>query len=115
MNAWTPLELALVGTAKLAWPVFQAVNRRIQSRSFQPAWAPGPLLKSHQRTKPQFGWPRTTDSLCPTCVREMRARILSGEQSIESLVNEHVAEIQAHIVERDGRIEIGRASCRERV
>src|SRR5204862_7428440 len=104
MNAWTPLELALVATAKVAWPVFQAANRRIQARSFQPAWAPAPLLKSHQRTSPQFGWPRTTDSLCPTCVRETRARILSGEQAVESLVNEHVGEIKAQIVERDGKV-----------
>ena len=33
-------------------------------------------------------------------MRETRARILSGEQAIESLVNEHVGEINAHIVER---------------
>src|SRR5436190_272512 len=106
MNAWTPLELALVATAKVAWPVFQAANRRIQARSFQPAWAPAPLLKSHQRTKPQFGWPRTTDSLCPTCVREMRARILSGDTPIESLVSDKSGEIKAHIVERDGKVVI---------
>ena len=37
-------------------------------------------------------------------MREARARILSGEQSIESLVNEHVGEIKAHILERDGKI-----------
>src|SRR4051812_2960173 len=115
MNVWKPVELALVGAAKIAWPALQLINQQFESKPFHPKWAPAPLMRSTQRTKPQFGWPRTTDSLCPTCVRETRARILSGEQSIESLVNEHVAEIQAHIVERDGRIEIGRASCRERV
>ena len=106
MNGWKPLELALTGGARVLWPAFQAINRRFQAKSFHPKWAPGPLPKSHERTKPQFGWPRTTDSLCPTCVRETRARILSGEQSVESLVNEHVGEIKAHIVERDGKVVI---------
>ena len=36
------------------------------------AGRPAPLLKSRERTSPQLGWPRTTDSLCPTCVRETR-------------------------------------------
>ena len=39
-------------------------------------------------------------------MREARARILSGEQSIESLVDEHVGEIKAHILERDGKVVI---------
>ena len=87
MNVWKPVELALTGAARLAWPVFQAANRQFEGRSFHPKWAPAPLLKSRQRSRPRFGWPRTTDSLCPTCVRETRARILSGEQSIASLVD----------------------------
>ena len=104
MNVWRPVELALTYGARLAWPAFQAVNRQFDSRPFQPKWAPRPLMKSSERTKPQLGWPRTTDSLCPTCVRETRARILSGEQSIETLVDEHVGEIKAHILERDGKV-----------
>ncbi len=104
MNVWKPVELALVGAAKAAWPALQLINRQFESQPFQPKWAPAPLLKSSQRTKPQLGWPRTTDSLCPTCVRETRTRILSGEQSIESLVNEHAGEIKAQIVERDGKV-----------
>ena len=40
------------------------------------------------------------------CVRETRARILSGDQAIESLVNQHVGEIPAHIFERDGHVVI---------
>jgi 7,8-dihydro-6-hydroxymethylpterin dimethyltransferase len=104
MNAWKPLELALAGAARILWPAFQAINRRIDAKPFQPAWAPAPLLKSRERTKPPLGWPRTTDSLCPACVREARARILSGEQAIESLVDDHVGEITAHILERDGKV-----------
>jgi tetraether lipid synthase len=104
MNVWRPLETILTQTARVAWPAFQAVNRRFEGKSFQPKWAPGPLLKSHQRSKPPLGFPRTTDSLCPTCVKEARGRILSGEQSIESLVNEQVGEIPARILERDGAV-----------
>jgi len=104
MNVWRPLETLLTQTARVAWPVFQAVNRRVESRTFQPKWAPAPLLKSRERTKPPLGWPRTTDSLCPTCVKEARQRILSGEQSIEALVQEQVGEVPAQILEREGKI-----------
>ncbi len=106
MNPWKPLELALTGGARLLWPAFQAINQRVEGASFQPRWADRPLIKSRDRSKPQFGWPRTTDSLCPTCVREARTRILSGEQAIESLVTDHVGEIKAHIFERNGRVVI---------
>src|SRR4051812_34688920 len=104
MNGWKPVELALTGGARLVWPALQAINRRFEGKSFHPKWSPAPLLKSHERTSPQFGWPRTTDSLCPTCVRDARARILSGDQSIESLVGENTGEIKAHIRERDGKV-----------
>src|SRR5512141_1233379 len=104
MNAWKSVELALTGGARILWPAFQAINRRFDAKSFHPKWAPAPLLKSHERTSPTLGWPRTTDSLCPTCVRETRARILSGEQAIESLVNEHVGEIKAQLFERNGKV-----------
>ena len=39
-------------------------------------------------------------------MRETRARILSGEQAIETLVDQHVGEIKAHIFERDGKVVI---------
>jgi 7,8-dihydro-6-hydroxymethylpterin dimethyltransferase len=104
MSVWWPLEQALVAGARLTWPALQLINRRATARTFQPKWAPAPLLKSAERSKPQLGWPRSTDSLCPVCVREARARILSGEQSVETLVNEHVGEIRANILERDGKI-----------
>jgi uncharacterized radical SAM superfamily Fe-S cluster-containing enzyme len=104
MNVWKPVEWALVGGAKLAWPAFQAVNRQIEARTFHPKWSPAPLLKSHQRTKPPLGWPRTTDSLCPECVKETRASILSGEQPIQSLLGKTNGEIKAQILERDGKV-----------
>jgi uncharacterized radical SAM superfamily Fe-S cluster-containing enzyme len=104
MNVWRPLEVAVSGAARLLWPGLQALNTRVPASSFHPDWAPGPLLKSRERTKPPLGWPRQTDSLCPTCVRRARQRILDGEQSIETLVKTHVAEIPATILERDGNV-----------
>ena len=106
MSAWRAVEHVLVAAARISWPIFQSINRRVPARSLQPAWAPAPLLKSSERTKPALGWPRTTDSLCPECVKVTRQRILSGEQSIESLVNDHTGEIRAHITERDSQVVI---------
>ena len=106
MNLWRPVEHALVGAARMAWPLFQAVNRRIPSSTFKPEWAPAPLLKSTERSKPTLGWPRSTDSLCPTCVKETRQRILSGVQSVDELVTSRDGEIRAHIMERNGSIVI---------
>jgi uncharacterized radical SAM superfamily Fe-S cluster-containing enzyme len=63
-------------------------------------------LKSWERTSPVLGWPRTTDSLCPTCVREARARILSGADDVDILRTSVAGEIKAQILERDGRIVI---------
>jgi 7,8-dihydro-6-hydroxymethylpterin dimethyltransferase len=106
MNVWKPVEHALSCAASVAWPVFQSLNRRLPSKTFQPAWAPAPLPKSTERSKPALGWPRSTDSLCPQCVKETRQRILSGETPVDSLVHEKNGEIRAHILERDGKIVI---------
>ena len=95
---------ASVAAANVVWSGFQVVNRRIPSKSFQPKWAPAPLLKSTERTKPVLGFPRQTDSLCPKCVKEARAKILSGEMALEELKSGGPGEIKADIVERDGEI-----------
>jgi uncharacterized radical SAM superfamily Fe-S cluster-containing enzyme len=99
-----PIETTLSRLADVAWRGLQTINRHVPSKSFQPKWAPGPLLKSWERSSPVLGWPRTTDSLCPTCVREARQRILSGPIDIEAVINEHAGEIKAQILERDGKI-----------
>ena len=104
MNVWKPVELALTYGARAAWPAFQAVNRRFEGPAFQPKWAPGPLKKRRERSFPQFGWPRTTDSLCPTCTREARQAIIDGKQDVSVLLTEKVGEIKATIIERDGKI-----------
>src|SRR5450432_1929486 len=95
MPVGRPFEIAASYLADASWHLFQAVNRRVRDGSFTPSWAPAPLLKSAERTSPALGWPRTTDSLCPTCVKETRKRILSGEIDPSILVNEHVGEIKA--------------------
>ena len=104
MRVSRAIETAVSSLANLGWVGVQAVNRRLPSGSFQPAWAPRPLLKSSERTSPALGWPRTTDSLCPACVREARSRILQGGVDLSEIANSHVGEIKAHIVERDGKI-----------
>ena len=98
------IETAVSSFANVAWSGVQVINRHIPNGSFQPAWAPKPLLKSHERTSPALGWPRTTDSLCPVCVRETRTRILSGDADLNTLATEHTGEIKAQILERDGKV-----------
>lgn len=100
------LEYTLVGTAKVAWPIFQAANRLMPNgKVAKPAWLHNPVLKSKERVMPALGLPRTTDSLCPDCVKEARARIISGEEDLSILRNgNHPAVIKAHIIERDGKV-----------
>ncbi len=90
--------------AKATWAVFEKVNSINPNPSFTPKWSEKPLLKSYQKSKPPLGWPRTTDSLCPKCVPEMRNKILNGELPVEILKNQKVGEIKAQIIERDGKI-----------
>ena len=66
------VEQGLVYAAKGAWTVYEFANRFHQKPSFTPKWSDKPLLKSYQKTKPPLGWPRSTDSLCPKCVPEIR-------------------------------------------
>ena len=74
-----PIKYAETGLSIAAngiWQVFSQLNKISQNPSMTPRWSDKPLLKSHQKTKPPLGWPRQTDSLCPTCVREARQAIL---------------------------------------
>jgi len=92
------------GTASFFWHATAAVSRRLPDTAFQPAWAPAPLLKAKERTFPQLGFPRETDSLCPECVVEVRNSILKGDADWRMLVNDRPGEIKARIVERDNRV-----------
>jgi hypothetical protein len=96
---------------EVAWRAFQAVNTRVPAtEGATRPWAPGPLLKSHERTRPQLGFPRETDSLCPRCVMETRGQILRGERNVSELVNGHLGEIKATFYEQDNQIRV-RKTC----
>jgi uncharacterized radical SAM superfamily Fe-S cluster-containing enzyme len=90
--------------ARRAWPAIRTLNRTFERPSFQPDWAPAPLLKRRERTFPPLGWPRKTDSLCPRCVKDTREAILDGKTDLSVLLDGKPGEIEAQIVERDGRI-----------
>ncbi|HEX7175497.1 MAG TPA: radical SAM protein [Pyrinomonadaceae bacterium] len=89
----------------VAWKTFQSVNRRLpEGAAIHPKWAAEPLLKSYERTSPPLGFPRETDSLCPSCVKEVRNAVISGDVSLETLMHTHPGEIKAQIIEEDGRV-----------
>jgi uncharacterized radical SAM superfamily Fe-S cluster-containing enzyme len=95
----------LSNLADVSWKVFQAVNTALpEGEAVRPKWAPGPLLKSYERTSPPLGFPRETDSLCPRCVKEVREAVISGETTLETLMHQHPGEIKAQIVEEGGQI-----------
>jgi 7,8-dihydro-6-hydroxymethylpterin dimethyltransferase len=98
------VEKAVTVAANGAWHVFDRLNSIKPNASFTPKWSDKPLLKSYEKQKPPLGWPRTTDSLCPKCVPEIRQQIVDGKLPHEVLLNEKVGEIKAQIVERDGKI-----------
>ncbi len=98
------VDQAVTVTAGVAFDTIQFFNKYKPNPSFTPKWSDKPLLKSWQKTKPQLGFPRQTDSLCPGCVKEARERILNGEQDMSTLLTEKVGEIKADIVERDGQV-----------
>ena len=98
------VEKGLTVAARAAWTVFDTLNSVNPNASFTPQWSDKPLLKSNEKVKPPLGWPRETDSLCPTCVREARQEILDGKKDVSILLNEKVGEIKATILERDGEI-----------
>src|SRR5881398_690037 len=97
-------EKSLTYGAKAAWAVFSKLNAIAPNKSFTPKWSDKPLLKSYQKEKPPLGWPRTTDSLCPKCIPEIRQQIVDGKLPHEILLNEKVGEIKAQIIERDNKI-----------
>lgn len=97
-------EKAVAVSADLAWRVYEKISAINPRPSFTPNWSEKPLLKSYQKVKPPLGWPRTTDSLCPKCVPEIRNKIINGDLPVEILRNEKVGEIKAQVIERDGKI-----------
>src|SRR5512140_2519712 len=103
-------ERGMSQAARAAWPLVERYNARFERPSPSPSWAPGPLPKRRERSFPTFGWPRETDSLCPACVKEVRAQILSGEKALSTLTEGRPGEIPARIVEEDGVVKM-KKSC----
>ncbi len=97
-------EKVLTVAAGAAWNVFDKMNQIGQNPGFVPKWSDKPLLKSWEKVKPQLGWPRQTDSLCPRCVPEIRQQILDGKTPLDVLYNGKPGEIKAQVIERDGKI-----------
>ena len=104
MDLKRSLERLASTTAKAAWPAVKFYNAKFERPSIKPDWAPAPLLKRRERTFPQLGWPRTTDSLCPRCVKEVRTAIFDGTRSFSELIEGKPGEIKAEILEEDGKI-----------
>lgn len=98
------VEKVATVAANAAWQVFDTLNQINQNPGFTPKWSDKPLLKSYEKMKPKLGWPRTTDSLCPKCIPEIRQQIIDGKQDVSVLVNDRPGEIKATIIERDGKI-----------
>jgi uncharacterized radical SAM superfamily Fe-S cluster-containing enzyme len=97
-------EKGLTYVAAGMWAAFEKINKIRQNPGFIPRWSDKPLLKSYQKTKPPLGWPRTTDSLCPKCVPEIRNQVLDGKLPVEILRNQEVGQLKAQIIEHDGKI-----------
>jgi uncharacterized radical SAM superfamily Fe-S cluster-containing enzyme len=98
-------EKAFTYVAGAVWTVFDKANQIRQNPSFTPRWSEKPLLKSWEKAKPQLGWPRETDSLCPRCVPEIRKEILDGTRPLSDLLDDaRPGEIKAQVIERDGKI-----------
>src|SRR5437763_12733693 len=98
------MEKGLTVAAGGAWAVFRRINKVRPRASFTPCWSDKPLLKSWEKMKPTLGWPRTTDSLCPRCIPEVRKEILDGHKPLEVLYKDKPGEIEAQLIERDGKI-----------
>ena len=98
------IDSAICLSAGVAFDSIQFFNKYNANPSFTPKWSDKPLLKSWEKSKPTLGWPRTTDSLCPTCVKEAREKIINGEEDYRSLITDHVGEVKARIIERNGQV-----------
>ena len=105
MDPVRALEKVVSFSADKAWSLMQHIIRRgPEAAPFQPKWSDLPIPRGKERSAPPLGWPRETDSLCPTCVKEARAEILRGEADWRRLLTDKPGEIKARILEKDGRI-----------
>lgn len=105
-SATRAAELAVTALARRAWPFLEGSPESFDENAprIRPSWAPAPLPRRAERTKPPLGWPRQTDSLCPQCVKEARNAVINDQMNMEAFLHAHPGEVKADIVERDGKI-----------
>ncbi len=97
-------------TSSAAWTIASSVNRVLPEGALPaPNWAPGRLLKKHQRTPMGTGVPRRTLSLCPECNREAVEAVIRGQSDVAGF-RERPGIIDAEILEEGGRI-LMRKAC----
>ena len=104
MSVRSLLESTANRSANLIWPVLRRYVDRRDRKPIQPKWADDKLQHSEEQVQPKLGWPRETDSLCPTCVQEVRESILNGGEDWQILMGDHPGEIKATIQENSGQI-----------
>ena len=99
------LEKLVTVSANVVWPLLRQIGELGgRPAAFAPKWSDRPIPQGKDRSKPPLGFPRETDSLCPTCVKEARAEILRGEADWTKLITDKPGEIKARIVEKNGRL-----------
>src|ERR1700749_5321908 len=98
MDPVRTLEKVVSFSANAVWPLMQRVSRMGPAAApFHPKWSDQSIPRGAERTSPPLGWPRETDSLCPTCVKEVRTAILDGRAEVRTLVEGRPGEVRASI------------------
>ena len=97
-------EKALSGVANVLWYALYPLFKFNQGAGAKPAWSDHPLAKTKDKHRPPLGVPRETDSLCPTCTREVRQAVVDGKMDVETVRRQRVGEIKARIVQRGNEI-----------
>jgi 7,8-dihydro-6-hydroxymethylpterin dimethyltransferase len=99
-----------LAASNAAWFVSNGMNGILPKGILpSPKWAPGPLLRSLQRSPLDVSVPRKTLSLCPDCNREAVDAVLKGGMEIMAF-RDNPGVIEADIIEEAGRI-LMRKSC----
>ncbi len=96
-------ERVLSAVASGAWTALQAGNRLIPGTARRVPWASSPVGAGAQ-SLPELDIPRSTTSLCPVCIRDVRGRIAAGELGPDALRRSQPGQIPARILERNGCI-----------
>ena len=95
----------------IAWNVAQLINRSLPEGQLPiPVWSSTPLKKKRERLSPPLG-PRTTQSVCPKCLVEVRDGVLGGRMNATDLI-EHPGVIDAEVVEEAGTVLLRKACDR---